>query len=443
MIVTSVGLVIAVSSESIASTAGMTVLLVMSWLFFLAIGRSPAKTAMDEGEAEYLDVVRATFRTFMVVVLAGLIVHTEIRTYVISTLALGLAGILACRFVRRYRTRRRLPAAVPVRVLVVGGPAAAHDTAAAFADHRGHFCVVGACLPRESARESISVGHIDIPVVSDDRSILRAAHSVDAHVVAVTTTNDLGPRELRDLAWNLHEVGIELVLNPGVSGVVTTRLGRQRIARTTMWHIRKARYEAATRIPKAMFDIAASSAILLLLTPTLLVIGVLVKYTSPGPVFYRSERIGLNGRPFQMIKFRSMYHGADQRTAELIAGAGGNPLFFKLRDDPRVTPVGKVLRKYSLDELPQFLNVLHGDMSIVGPRPQVRREVETYDSAMSRRLLVKPGITGQWQVSGRSELSVAESFEHDIWYVENWSMALDLTIIMRTIGVVVRGQGAY
>jgi lipopolysaccharide/colanic/teichoic acid biosynthesis glycosyltransferase len=169
-----------------------------------------------------------------------------------------------------------------------------------------------------------------------------------------------------------------------------------------------------------------------------------VKLTSRGPVFYRSERIGLDGKPFQMIKFRTMIDGADKQVGALEAlneSAGG--VLFKIREDPRVTRVGRVLRRYSIDELPQFFNVLRRDMSVVGPRPPLRREVDTYDYQVRRRLLVLPGITGLWQVSGRADLPWEESVRLDLRYVENWSLAMDLMILWRTVFAVLKREGAY
>ena len=144
-----------------------------------------------------------------------------------------------------------------------------------------------------------------------------------------------------------------------------------------------------------------------------------------------------------MTKFRSMYQDADTRQADMIAANGGNAMFFKMKDDPRITPIGKIIRKYSIDELPQFLNVLTGHMSVVGPRPQVRREVDTYDDLVSRRLAVKPGLTGLWQISGRSDLAVEDAVRLDLTYVENWSLLQDIIIITKTIRTVLIGDGAY
>lgn len=170
-----------------------------------------------------------------------------------------------------------------------------------------------------------------------------------------------------------------------------------------------------------------------------------VKLDSRGPVFYRSERIGLDGKPFGMIKFRSMVTGADRQVAALMTSNEGAGLLFKMREDPpRVTKVGKVLRRFSIDELPQFLNVVRGEMSVVGgPRPPLRREVENYDGRVQRRLLVRPGVTGLWQVSGRSDLSWDESVRLDLSYVENWSMVTDVLIIARTVKAVLASDGAY
>jgi lipopolysaccharide/colanic/teichoic acid biosynthesis glycosyltransferase len=160
-------------------------------------------------------------------------------------------------------------------------------------------------------------------------------------------------------------------------------------------------------------------------------------------VLYRQARVGVNGRPFTMLKFRSMVVGADRLLADLTALNEGNEVLFKLKHDPRVTRIGTVLRRYSLDELPQLVNVVRGEMSLVGPRPPLPSEVDTYDAIAVRRLRLRPGLTGLWQVSGRSHLSWEESLRLDLRYVDNWSMALDLSILMRTWRAVLAGDGAY
>jgi exopolysaccharide biosynthesis polyprenyl glycosylphosphotransferase len=183
--------------------------------------------------------------------------------------------------------------------------------------------------------------------------------------------------------------------------------------------------------------------LLVLAAPLLLAVVLAIRLTSRGPAFYRHRRIGKRGREFDVLKFRSMVVDADSRIESLMLLNEGNEVQFKMRRDPRVTAVGAVLRKLSLDELPQLINVVKGEMSLVGPRPHVTREVEQYGPDMHRRLLVKPGITGLWQVSGRSDLSWDESVELDVRYVENWSLGLDLAILWRTVRAVLAGAGAY
>jgi exopolysaccharide biosynthesis polyprenyl glycosylphosphotransferase len=217
------------------------------------------------------------------------------------------------------------------------------------------------------------------------------------------------------------------------------------VAGLPLIHVEKPRYHGAKRFQKRFFDVSFSSAVLLLGSPLFLAIALAIKLTSKGPVFYRQERIGMDGEPFRVIKFRTMVDGADALAQELmnldLVASPRDPL--KFVDDPRVTSVGRFLRKYSLDELPQFINVLKRDMSVVGPRPQVASEVANYDDHARRRLLVRPGITGLWQVSGRSDLSWDDSIRLDLYYVENWSMVADLLIAVKTAKVVFSHTGAY
>jgi len=210
-----------------------------------------------------------------------------------------------------------------------------------------------------------------------------------------------------------------------------------------MLEVSKPQYVRANSLAKYTFDLLFTVVALLLAAPVMVIAAIAVKLSSPGPVFYASERIGRGGRTFRMFKFRSMYQDADRYVTQMISAEGASPLFYKVKNDPRVTPIGRVLRKFSIDELPQFFNVLRGEMSVVGPRPQVRREVDSYDDLFRRRLSVKPGLTGLWQVSGRSNLRVEEAVRLDLSYIENWSPVQDLAIIARTVTTVLRGDGAY
>lgn len=200
---------------------------------------------------------------------------------------------------------------------------------------------------------------------------------------------------------------------------------------------------ALARLGKFLVDRLGALLVILLCLPVLLALAVAVKLSSPGPVFYRQTRVGLHGRRFDFLKFRTMVDNADELRDGLLGLNDCDGLLFKMREDPRVTPVGRFMRRWSLDELPQLLHVLLGDMSLVGPRPSLPSEADAYDERAARRLVVKPGLTGLWQVSGRSDLSWDRSVELDLHYVDNWSLRMDLSILVRTVPAVMTARGAY
>ncbi|MGW4364203.1 sugar transferase [Nocardia takedensis] len=428
----------------------VSALLVVAWMTLLLVGSTRSPQVIGVGTEEYRRLVSATLRLFGALAIVALIFQIEFaRGYLAIALPLGLLGLMVSRFGWRMhaRSRRRIRDDYLTDVLVVGPPEAAQAMATAFSDDpNSGYRVVGVCMPEGIAgtvRRGVHASGRAVSLFGDDRSVLEAVRRSGADTVAVSATDYLGPVELRRMAWELDPLGVDLIVAPGVVDISGTRLTNRLVAGMPMLHIAKPQYDRATSTGKAVFDVCFALAVLLAIAPVLVLIAIAVKVTSPGPVFYLSERIGIDGKPFRMIKFRSMYRDADRQAAALIERSGVTPVFFKMKDDPRVTPVGRVIRKFSLDELPQFLNVLRGDMSVVGPRPQVQREVDSYDGDMRRRLLVKPGVTGLWQVSGRSDLSVEDSVRLDLSYVENWSMVLDLLLIAKTIGAVARGEGAY
>lgn len=425
----------------------ISVAIVLAWLAFLSASDTRSPRVIGTGGAEYRKLVSSSLHLFGLIAIVSLTMKFDLtRNYLSIALPLGLLGLVLTRFLwRRHAARRRAVGGYQRSVLVVGSAAAARSMAMAFSRHQMFgYHVVGVCVsdrPEDAGRSEIEVGGRTIPIVGDDRSVVRAARRTGADTVAVMATDHLGPQDIRTMAWDLHAFGAELIVAPGVFNISETRMTSQLLAGMPMLHIEKPQYDRAMSIRKAIFDILFATVALIFVAPIMIAIAAAVKFTSKGPVFYLSERIGVDGKPFRMIKFRSMQADAERQVGALIDGA--NPLFFKMKQDPRVTPVGQFLRKYSLDELPQFFNVLRRDMSVVGPRPQVRREVHSYDGIMRRRLLVKPGVTGLWQVSGRSDLTPAESVELDLSYVENWSMSLDVGIIVKTVNTVARGDGAY
>lgn len=346
----------------------------------------------------------------------------------------------------RLRFRRSAAAVAPVPTLVVGGFASATASVRGLlAAETAGAHVVGVCLPANDAVlvDVLEVSGARVPVVGTDRTVLEAARATGAGIVVLTATDALGPDDVRELLWQLAADGVELVVTAALPDVAGARMTSGSVGRTPMTHVAAPRPDRSHGVGKRMLDLTVATVGLLVTAPVMLAIAAAVKLDSRGPVFYRAERVGAGGDAFAMIKFRSMYVDADTRRAVLAEeNMGAGPLF-KVKNDPRVTRVGRFIRRYSLDELPQFFNVLGGSMSVVGPRPALAHEVEQYPPVMLRRMLVKPGVTGAWQVSGRSDLSWDESIRIDVGYVENWSLGTDVGIIARTVRTVLTSDGAY
>jgi exopolysaccharide biosynthesis polyprenyl glycosylphosphotransferase len=284
---------------------------------------------------------------------------------------------------------------------------------------------------------------VGVPVLGSPRDVLTAIGTSGADTVVVTGQGVLSRHALRRLAWQLESTAVRLYVASALSDVAVPRITLQALGGMSLLHVEAPALRGMHLLLKSALDRICAAVILLLLGPLLLVLGTLVRFDSPGPALYRQRRIGVAGRPFTCLKLRTMRQGADREVADLQSTSPGNDVLFKIHTDPRVTSVGRVLRRYSLDELPQLLNVLGGSMSIVGPRPPLPGEVAEYGDDVQRRLFVKPGMTGLWQVSGRSDLSWAESVRLDLYYVENWSPSLDLSLVARTVAAVVGGRGAY
>ncbi|MFF2650211.1 exopolysaccharide biosynthesis polyprenyl glycosylphosphotransferase [Streptomyces sp. NPDC058045] len=349
---------------------------------------------------------------------------------------------------RRLAADRREAQAV-IRVLVVGGAAAADEMTGHLAARTDHPYVVvgvvavgegepagGVPLAARLARRAPSAPEADTSVV------LAAARKRDASVVLVAPGGLAGQR-LRGLSWGLHDAGVELALAPGLVEVSVKRLETASAAGMALLRVAPpVRHGVQPLLKGALDRIGAALGLLVLLLPLLLV-GLAIRIDSRGPVLYRHERIGRRGRPFTMWKFRTMFVGSADRKAELAAENENDGHMFKMRRDPRVTRVGRLLRRTSLDELPQLVNVVRGEMSLVGPRPPLAEEVAHYDAVELRRLAVRPGMTGLWQISGRSDLSWDETVQLDLSYVDNWSFTSDVDVMARTLRAVVDGRGAY
>ncbi|MDQ0078471.1 exopolysaccharide biosynthesis polyprenyl glycosylphosphotransferase [Arthrobacter oryzae] len=285
-----------------------------------------------------------------------------------------------------------------------------------------------------------------LPIVGyrpDARSIVDAITSCGADAVAVSAGVQLHPQTLRHLGWELASRNIGLIMAPALTDIAGPRIHTQQVAGLPLIHVTTPTLEGGQRVAKRLFDVLVSGLLIVLSLPVMALVATLVKVDSPGPVLFRQDRVGIEGKHFSMLKFRSMMVDAEQQLAGLKNRNEGSGLLFKMKNDPRITRVGGVLRKFSLDELPQLFNIFVGSMSLVGPRPPLPSEVAEYEHDVRRRLLVKPGLTGLWQVSGRSNLSWQDSVRLDLYYVENWSLAGDLIILMKTFRAVFHGAGAY
>jgi exopolysaccharide biosynthesis polyprenyl glycosylphosphotransferase len=417
----------------------------------LSINNSRSDRVVGAGAEEYRRVWLGTLWVFGGVAIVSMLFKLEIaRGYLMLALPIGLILLTSSRWLARRvvaRERKKFGHCI-TRVTVVGTPDASRDLALALGRAPGYgYQVAGIWLLDygQTDEQMHLPGAGNVPIFSRNVCVSDAVTATNSHVVAVAATDRMIGDGLRKLSWELEKLDVDLLVAPGVVDVAGPRLHMRPVAGLPLIHVEKPRYHGAKRFQKRLFDISFSGLVLTLGAPLFIAIALAIKLTSNGPVFYRQERIGLDGEPFRVIKFRTMVDGADSLVHELLSldlvASPRDPL--KSVDDPRVTSVGRFLRRYSLDELPQFVNVFKRDMSVVGPRPQVAREVEIYDDHARRRLLVRPGITGLWQISGRSDLSWEDSIRLDLYYVENWSMAADLLIAAKTAKVVFSSAGAY
>lgn len=424
----------------------LTGCLFVGWTLALGATQSSDRRVVGDGPTEYSRVLNACFIVFGLLAIVDLAFRLSVaRGFIAIALPLGTVGLLLSRWGwRKALHRSRLRRRNLNQVLVVGGP----SSAVPFIQHLGRnpglgYEVVGVCVPPGSEHRPITVEGNPIPVYGSFGDARDAVALCGATTVAVTSAEALGHSAMRELSWDLEGMNVDMLVSPGVIDVAGPRMMVRPVAGLPLLHIDKPRYDGANRFLKAAFDRLGALALITLLSPVLIACAMAVKIGSRGPIFYRAERIGVGTAPFDMWKFRTMVDGADKQKAALSQENEGSGVLFKIRNDPRVTPVGKFLRRYSLDELPQLFNVVGGTMSLVGPRPPLRDEVEQYTGIVTRRMLVRPGMTGLWQVSGRSDLDWEESVRLDLSYVENWSIIQDAMILWRTLRAVLRSDGAY
>jgi exopolysaccharide biosynthesis polyprenyl glycosylphosphotransferase len=423
----------------------VSVALIVTWAVILTGFGTRDSRFIGSGNNEYRRVVDATVRLFGVVAIIAFLFQLNLaRGYIILAFPIGLFALLASRWMwRQWLSAQRLRGRFSSRVLLVGSRTSVTSIARdlARAPEAG-YSVVGACIPGDTIGEYLMN---TVPVSANLDQLQTVMEATGADTVVVTSSDELSPERIRELSWSLEPGRQHLVLAPSLTDVGGPRIHMRPVAGLPLIHVETPRYEGMKRVSKRTFDVVSSVTLILLLSPILLGVAVGVRLSTPGPFLFRQVRVGLDGSHFNMLKFRSMVVDAEERLDALneLARNEGNAVMFKMKNDPRVTPIGGFLRRFSLDELPQLFNVLGGSMSLVGPRPPLDSEVAIYENHVHRRFLVKPGITGLWQVSGRSNLSWEDTVRLDLYYVENWSITGDILILWRTLRAVLARDGAY
>ncbi len=351
-----------------------------------------------------------------------------------------IAGRMLVNVVITVRHRRGLDLR---SALVVGSNAESADIIRVIrANQAAGLVPIGCVASSQAQRLELDYCSGDVPVLGAARELTDIVRDSGAHVVVIAASafdHDVLARILAEL----RDVDVDVHLSSGLFEVLSSRVLVTEIAGVPVITIRGLSLSRSNLFVKRLFDLVVATTIVVIGSPVWLLIAAAIKFTSHGPVFYSQTRLGRDGEPFGMLKFRSMYVDAEARLAEVRGANEATGPLFKMRNDPRVTKVGRLMRKYSIDEFPQLINVLRGEMSLVGPRPPLPHESEHYSVRDWRRLEVVPGMTGLWQVSGRSGLTFDEMVSLDIFYIENWSVALDMTLIIRTIPAVVFARGAY
>ena len=420
----------------------LTAVLPPLWLIAVRIVGGYEMRFLGTGSDEFRRVLNAGAALTSALILVSYSANTELsRGY----LAISMPAVVTLDMLARFRLRKRLHSVrnsgrCMSTVVAVGHAPAVERLISELRREPHHGLeVVAACLPGKSTASDVA----GVPVVGDFSATADVVRNIGAATVAVLSCPEIDGIELRTLAWELEKTGTDLYVAPALLDVAGPRTTIRPTAGLTLLHVDHPQLSGPRQVLKDLFDRSVATLVLLGLSPLMLAIALAIRLSDKGPALFTQIRVGKDGQPFKIYKFRTMVVDAETRLAELREKNELDGVLFKIRRDPRITAIGARLRKWSLDELPQLFNVLRGEMSLVGPRPALPDEAAAYAAHVRRRLVVKPGLTGLWQVSGRSDLSWDESVRLDLRYVENWSVALDLQILWKTLGAIFMGAGAY
>lgn len=407
------------------------------WLY-----RTRDRRVLSVGVTEYKRIVSATTMTFGAFAIGLVVVPVPTaRWYFLLAFPVGLVGLLLDRWLwRRWLVRKSLLGHALSRVIVVGTRAETEYVVRQVRKVSGAaYAVVGAVVDSDSP-DNPALG---IPVSRDFDNVAGLAGMWRADAVIVAGTPADRPDFVHDLAWALEGAATDLIIATNLANVAGPRIHLRPVEGLPLIHVEIPQFEGAKHAFKRAFDLAAAITAIIVLAPMFAIVALAIVLDSPGPVFFSQERVGRDGRSFRMFKFRSMRVTAERELVDLLAKNEGAGSLFKIREDPRVTRVGRFIRRHSIDEFPQLWNIVRGEMSVVGPRPPLPREVSSYEDHVHRRLYIRPGLTGMWQVNGRSNLDWEESVKLDLYYVENWSLVGDIVIIWRTLREIRNPMGAF
>ena len=424
--------------------AVLSLALPVMWVAALRLAGAYDQRFIGTGSDEFRKVLNAGVSLTACLAILSYAVNTELsRFYLLVTMPGVTVLSLVIRYAKRKRLHRQRAAGLCMSTVVAVGhePAVADLINELRRDSYHGLSVVATCLAGDVDDEVDKVA--GVPVFGSVHQVVDAVRRSGADAVAVLSCPEIDAIMLRQLAWELEKTGTDLVVAPALLDVAGPRMTVRPTAGLTLLHVDHPQLSGPRTVLKGLFDRCMAGMALLMLSPLFIVLAVAIKLTDRGPALFTQTRVGKDGETFRIYKFRTMVVDAEARLAELMPVNDFDGVLFKLRRDPRITAIGAKLRKYSVDELPQLINVVKGEMSLVGPRPALPAEASQYADHVRRRLVVKPGLTGMWQVNGRSDLSWEESVRLDLRYVENWSFALDLQILWKTVSVILRGSGAY
>jgi exopolysaccharide biosynthesis polyprenyl glycosylphosphotransferase len=425
-----------------ATYVALSLALPVLWIGALWLAGGYDARFIGTGSDEFRKVLTAGVSLTAAVAIFSYVINAELSR---GFLSIALPSVTLFDLIARFALRKRLHSLrasgrCMLTVVAVGHELAVADLITELQRDRYHgLTVVGACVARPGECDEV----VGVPVYGGLDDVSAAVKAFSADTVAVLACPEMNGLRLRSLAWELEKSGTDLCVSPALLDVAGPRTTIRPTAGLTLLHVDHPQLSGFRLVLKGLFDRSAAAAALIMLAPVMAFLAAAIWLSDRGPALFRQVRVGKDGTLFTIYKFRTMIVDAEQRKAQLLPGNDCDGVIFKLRRDPRVTAVGAHLRRWSMDELPQLFNVFLGNMSLVGPRPALPDEAAMYAEHVRRRLVVKPGITGLWQVNGRSDLSWEESVRLDLRYVENWSFALDLQILWKTMSALLRGSGAY